>query len=423
MRAAMSPFDNFTPFQVLTKNSIGNNMGNMLFPYSVSRTLMTEGTQIDTIRFDKISSDEKILREKAEQINAEYDCLVLPFANAFRVSFMGELRKITKLVKRLKIPCVVVGAGLQAALGEEMDNSELAGVVTDFVKAILEKSRYLGLRGEYTADYLKSLGFRQEKDYTVIGCPSLYMHGKELPVPDCRPLTPRSTVSINSKISLPQNFHDFLHRCCQEIEDHYYIPQVIEEIYRMYVGMPFPKKFVKNVPENFPMDFSHPLYIQDRARSFVNVKSWLEFLRGMDFSFGSRIHGNIAGVLAGIPVYVFVSDTRIMELVDYHRIPHSMISEITDQTSIFDVYDKADFHSVLQGHEKRFLHYLDFLKKNGLDTIYDKKGNPGRVYFDEKIKEIDFHPAIHAFPAVSAGEQVKRLDAVLGRYRRLVRKK
>ena len=413
MRAAMSPLESLTPFEMITTNSIGNNMGNMLFPYSVCRTLMTEDTTIDTIRMN-----HTFTREEIAKINREYDYLVLPFANAFRISFIPELKCITNLVKGLRIPCVVVGVGMQAKLGKELSNAELAEAVKDFVKAILKRSKMLGVRGERTADYLQSLGFRPEKHFTVIGCPSLFAYGKDLPKPRINPLTPDSRISTNSKISLPQNFHTFLHRTRQEIKNSYYVPQVIEEIYRMYCGMPFPPKFAPKIPEYFPADFSHPIYTEDRARAFCNVKSWLEFLGQMDFSTGSRIHGNIAAILAGTPAYVFVSDQRILELVEYHHIPYSMISDITDETSIFDIYEKTDFNQVLDGHEERFMHYLDFLRKNKLPTIYDKEGNSGRVYFDEKLAELDFAPSIHALSAIPVKEQAERLDAVLGRLKK-----
>jgi hypothetical protein len=130
----------------------------------------------------------------------------------------------------------------------------------------------------------------------------------------------------------------------------------------------------------------------------------------MDFSIGSRIHGNIAAVLAGTPAFVIVSDQRIKELVDYHQIQHIMLADLKKETTIFDLYEQADFNKVQEGHEKRFLHYLDFLKKNGLKTIYDENGNAGRAYFDEALEQIDFHPALHAFTAVPPAEQVKRLD-------------
>lgn len=412
MRAAMSPLDNLAPFQVIRKNAIGNNIGNLLFPHSIFRTLMTEDTQIDTINFSKMPKGHWQLKETIQRIDEEYDILVLPFANAFRVSFMGELNQITKIVKGVHIPCVVVGAGMQAALDQDVDNPELDDTVQSFVKAVLDKSACLGLRGEYTANYLKRLGFQEERDYTVIGCPSMFLYGKELPAPAEKELTPKSRVSINSKVTLPQEFHDFLHRCWQELPDHYYIPQVLEEIYLMYVGMPFTKKFAHDPPRYFPSDIADPVYVQDRARTFFNVKSWLEFLSQRDFSFGSRIHGNIAAVLAGIPAFVFVSDQRIRELVKYHNIPHAMISEAGPNTSIFDVYEKTDFGQIRVGHEERFFHYLDFLKKNDLETVYDEKGNAKEKPFDKRMEEIDFLPGMRAFSAVSVEEQSERLTKV-----------
>lgn len=410
MRGAKSPLDNQTPYQVIAGNTIGNNIGNLLFPHSISRTLMVEDTEIDTINFSKVSGEPGKMRELAANINREYDVLVLPFANAFRLSFMGELKKITYLVKKLSIPCVVVGVGMQAKLGKELDNAELNKVVTDFVKAILNKSAILGLRGENTAQYLTRLGFVAEKDFTVIGCPSMFLYGKDLPIPHINGLTEQSTISINSKISLPQRFHDFMYRCRKDVRDYYYIPQVIEEIRRMYVGIPFPEKFATKIPDHFPGSLAHPSYVQDKARTFINVTSWLEFLSQRDFSIGSRIHGNIAAVLAGTPAFVIVSDQRIKELVDYHHIQHIMLSDLKKETRIFDLYQQADFTQVLQGHEERFLHYLDFLRQNGLETIYDEKGEPGRVYFDEAIEKIDFYPGLHPFAAVSPTEQAKRLD-------------
>lgn len=405
MRAAMSPLAALKPFEVISKNRIGNNMGNMLFPHSISRTLTLEDTDIDTIRFSRELSDEE-----AAGINDAYSCLVLPFANAFRLSFMRELQIITSLVRRIQIPCIVVGIGIQAALDEELNDSDMDAAVKEFVRAILEKSDSLGLRGEYTAAYLRKLGFQEERDFTVIGCPSMFLYGKELPRAKKKPLTPSSPVSTNSKIFLPQHFHDFMVKSWKQLPNHYYIPQVIEEIYRMYAGKPFPKKYMKEIPKGYPADFSHPLYVEDRAMAFVNVKSWLEFLSGMDFSFGSRIHGNIAAILAGTPAYVFVSDSRIRELVEYHRIPHRMVNEITEETSILQVYEEADFSQIHRGHEKRFLHYLDFLRKNGFETIYDEKGNAGKVWFDEQLQELSFPGAVHALPAVSVRQQVKRLD-------------
>ena len=118
MRSAMNPLDNPTAEQVITRNLIGGNVGNMLFAYSVMRTLMREDSKIDTIKTLKEFSDEEV-----EKINSEYDCFVLPLANAFRKQFIRELEYLISLIKRLKIPVYVIGVGVQAGVNETFEGT------------------------------------------------------------------------------------------------------------------------------------------------------------------------------------------------------------------------------------------------------------------------------------------------------------
>lgn len=407
MRAAMPPLANIKPMHVFSKNLIGNNLGNMLFPYSVARTLMREDVVIDTI-----TTAKDLSKADVKYINETYECFVLPFANAFRVSFIESLRRVTSLVKQLRIPCIVVGVGAQAPVNGEPKNEELDAAVKEFMKAILEKSEIVGLRGEFTAAYLKKLGFVEDKDYTVIGCPSMYAFGRKLPEMQVKELTPQSSVSTNSKISLPQKFHDFMYRSRQAIPDYYYIPQVIEEINAMTIGRKYPKSFAKKIPNHFPVTFADSIYTEGKGVCFSNAQSWLAFLRERDFSFGSRIHGNIAAILAGTPAYIIVSDARIKELVDYHNIPHTMMKELNQDTNIFDLHEKADFSKINDGHEARFMHYLDFLHRNGLETIYDENVDGLEVVpFDQVAESKKYYGPVRAFSNLSPEDQVRRLQA------------
>lgn len=405
LRAGMSPLIDYDPTKVIIGNMFGNNIGNMLFQSGVSRTLMRGKVMIDTLHTKRAFTDKDV-----NMINETYSCLVLPFANAFRRGFVDELNNTTLLINKLKIPCVVIGVGAQAELGKELDAEELNEAVTNFMKAVLKKSAMVGIRGEFTADYLKKLGFQEERDFTVIGCPSLYMYGKELPEMEVKELTPDSKVSMNSKINgRPQKFHDFMYRSSQALKNHYYVPQVIEEINRVFMGRPYPKGFVKKIPNHFPADFLAPVYTSGRGVCFTNMPSWLEFLKEKDLSFGCRIHGNIAAILAGTPCIVVAADRRIKELVDYHNIPHIMMGDITEKTSIFDLYEKADFTELKRGHEERFNHYLDFLHANGLQTIFDDDVQYDIVPFDKKLGKIEFSAPTLAFSALSPEQQLKRM--------------
>lgn len=405
IRAGMSPMVNHSPVEVLGSNLIGNNLGNMLFPYSVSRCLMTEDAEIHAL-----TVQENYSKAALRKIDENYDCLILPFANAFRISFVEELKTVTRLVRGLHIPCIVVGIGAQANLDKQPDNEELAQAAREFVEAVLEKSAKIGLRGEFTANYLEGLGFRAERDFTVIGCPSMYLYGGRLPEMQVKPLTKESSVSINSKIQLPQKFHNFMYRSRKSLPDFHYVPQVIQEICMMYQGQEMPGEFAKKLPGHFPVRWDDEIYAQGKSYFFTNVPAWLKYLEGKDFSFGSRIHGNIAAILAGTPCFIVVSDQRIRELAEYHGIPHILMEELKKETSIFQLHEQADFAGIARGHQARFGHYLDFLHENGLETVFDQEMSPEVTPFDRKIETAGFEmEGLLPLACLDEGAQRERL--------------
>lgn len=417
IRAHMSPFDNCDAAGVLQHDKIGTNAGNMIFINSIMRALMTEDTQIDTF-----NTRRDLTAENLERINAEYSCVVMPFANAFRPSFQWELQTITRFVKKLKIPCVVVGAGVSATFQNPLkEKNSFDETVKEFVKAILDKSAVLGTRGEETSAYLTRLGFRGESHHRVIGCPSMFWYGEKLPEIEKKKLTKDSTVSVNWKIDLPEPIHAFMRSNAAQFENFHYVPQITDEIRLMYYGTPLPEGKYKKITDQYPSQSCHPWYLQDRARAFINVQSWLEYLRGKDLSFGSRIHGNIAALLAGTPGYVIVSDYRISELVRYHNIPHINYQDLKETDTIFTLYEKADYTRLQEGHKERFENYRGFLEENGLEHTFAMEPSALRPY-DRKIQELSLQPALRPFFSVSPQEQAGRL-AELQRGRETLRQK
>lgn len=404
MRASLNPLSDLDSAMVISNNMIGNNAGNMLFTHSIMRTLMCEDVQIDTILTYRHVSDRRV-----ERINHEYDCFVIPLANAFRKSFRMELVHLTQFVRRLQIPCIVIGVGVQSRLNEDVQSGfEFDEDVINFVKAILEKSAMLGVRGEITADYMKKLGFREEKDFTVIGCPAMYMHGDQLELKEVKELTPDSLVSVNRKIGIPKKLHRFIMKSSRKFENYMYVPQAIEDLRLLYLGTPIPYDATHEIHPSYPWNVESEVYAGGHEIGFTNVKSWLDFLSGRDFSFGSRIHGNIAAVLAGIPAYIIVSDSRILELAQYHNLQYCSVKEINKNVNIFDVYNKADFSSVKRGHTERFYHFLDFLEANGLQHVYGEERTNLETPFDRMVATKTFAPGVLPYTSIPAGEKAMR---------------
>lgn len=399
MRAAMSPLDNLSTYEVLSRNTVGDNIGNMLFAYSMFRTLMLEDTQIDSYR--------KPIVSEYEFINEEYDAFVMPLANAFRPGFMSYLNRLTKLIKKLNIPCVVTGCGLQAPADVSMeDGYPFDEDVKEFVKAVLDKSAAIGVRGEITAEYLKKLGFGSSV-VEVIGCPSMFMNGRALPeTKKKKKLSKKSIICYNEHKNF-EKFHRFLTKNKKKYPEHYLMTQETAELELLYAGVALPKNRI--AAKDYPKDITHPDYAAGRMRSFVNVPTWREFMSQADFSYGTRIHGNVAAIQSGIPAFIFPADSRVRELAEYHELPNMLIGDMPLNLTLEEIYEETDFSIIHKNHAKRFDHFIDFLHRNELETVYDKDLDRKVTPFDKKIKALNLEPPVVPLLSLSTEEMSKRL--------------
>ncbi|MBS4204775.1 polysaccharide pyruvyl transferase family protein [Lederbergia citrea] len=399
IRAGMSPLDTFDAARMIVDNSIGGNVGNLVYAYSIFRTLMTEET---TITPDYYNYDPK----RADEINEKYDCYIIPLADAFREQFVPSLRKFTKLIKKLKIPVIVIGVGLRAPFEPKLNEGfPFDKDVRDFVSAVLEKSSMIGLRGEITSKYLSGLGFREGIDHTVIGCPSMYTFGRELHIRETN-ITKDSIVSVNSSLLSPKNVLDFITRGMEEYPNHYFIPQWMKEMKLVYAGTPS----VAKSSNNYPVKMSDPTYMNDRVRFFLNVPTWLDFLRQADLSFGARLHGNITATIAGTPSILLPKDARMRELAEYHSLTHVMANEITDKTKLSDLIEKVDFQSPTKKQGENFDKYISFLNKNNVNHIYKDTMTPAIVPLEEKLSKIELQPPLTTISGCTLEEMVERWE-------------
>lgn len=398
MRAGMSPLEMFDPAHILLNDSIGSNVGNLIYAYSVFRTLTQEDVEV-------VPNYYKVNHKDADKINEMYDAYVIPLADAFRPEFVGELRKMTQLIKKLKIPCIINGVGLRAPFEPGLDHSfSFDKDVKEFISTVLDKSAMVGVRGEITSAYLSRLGFQEGKDHTVIGCPSMYTFGRNLNIKEAN-VTPESMVCMNSSVLTTAEVHDFIERSLKQLPNHYFLPQTIKELRLLYTGVPYEHK---QPCKNYPVKMTDGLYEEDRVRFFTNAPAWLKFLRQADFSFGGRLHGNIAATIAGVPSILIPHDARMRELTEYHNLTHVWAKDINKDTSLFDLIGKLDFQKVSREHGKNFDHYVDFLDKNGLDHIYKNGAEPAVAPLDKLIKASEEVPSVQSIKNCSFEEMVER---------------
>lgn len=395
----MSPLEPFDAAKMIMDNTFGGNIGNLIYQYSVFRTLMTKDTII-TPDYYTYGPD------RADEINENYDCYIIPLADAFRNEFIPSLRRYTKLINKLKIPVVVIGVGLRAPFEPKLNEGfPFDKDVKNFVKAVLKKSSIIGVRGEITAKYLTRLGFREGIDHVVIGCPSMYTFGRELSIRNTR-VTKESKICVNSSRRSQKKVLDFIARGMVEYPNHYFIPQWLKELKLTYLGAPS----IAEISKKYPIKMSDPVYMNNRVRFFLNVPTWLEFMKDADLSFGARLHGNIAATIAGTPSLIIPKDARMRELAEYHQLTNLMANKITGKTSLLEIIEKSDFQSPVKVQGRNFDHFIDFLNKNQLEHIYINTVTPSTVPLDQKLADIQLQPPVKPVSGCSLEEMVERWE-------------
>ncbi|MDN6572016.1 MAG: polysaccharide pyruvyl transferase family protein [Staphylococcus equorum] len=321
VRAGMSPLDIFSADEMIRRNAIGNNVGNLMYAYSVFRNLTTENVELEADYYRADPAD-------ADMINETYDSYVIPLANAIRPSFIPTLKKYTALIEKLNIPVFVVGMGMAFPYEPNVKQERpFDDDVKRFVSAVLEKSNILGLRGQITADYLSYLGFKEGRDHMVIGCPSMYTFGDNIKIRDIE-LNNSSSISMNMTPTADQKVLNFLNELSKSYKNLEFTPQDLDEMILTYSGTPFLGAAVNSKVENYPNNLSSSVYKNNQVKFFLSATSWIEHMKKNDLSIGTRLHGNVAPILAGTPSIAIPIDARMRELTEYHNFPRVPASEI-----------------------------------------------------------------------------------------------
>ncbi|MEU5311772.1 polysaccharide pyruvyl transferase family protein [Streptomyces sp. NPDC021562] len=382
LRSGKNPYDVVTLEEALHRDVIATNSGNLIFSDAAHKILTAPDTDVVS---NGIPSDVSA----AGRINDEYDAFVIPLANAFRPSFEGSLKRMTRLISKLRIPVVVLGVGAQTGVSYNPERlRRMEPTVREFCSAVLERSASIGVRGEFTEQYLKNMGF---KDVEVIGCPSMFMYGDRLSVHKTAPeLTPRSRIALNGSHSAvrTQGLDRIITRTHERYPNLCFIGQNLSDARQLHWrDLSDPNAAVTAMPTH-P---DHPMYREDKVRVYVDPVTWINDLRSFDFSFGSRIHGNIAALLAGTPATVLCGDSRTLELCRYFEIPHRRLDQAVKDPASADpakLYAQADFGGLLGGHLERFDRFTGFLDRNGLQNTFTH--GDGGAAFEERMGALTF---------------------------------
>lgn len=374
MRLGKTPFELADPYRTLDRNLLGTNSGNLIYGAAAHKLFSTEGTVVEANHY-------AINGVMADRVNDEYDAFVLPLANCFRPDFEDQLRRTADFLERLRIPFLMLSGGAQLPLdGDTSSLKAMEPTIKRFARAVLDGSSALSVRGEMTADYLNSLGF---KDVVVVGCPSLALHGPGHSVDVPGTLGRGAPIAYNLETKDP-----FAAALVADAEQHYRATYIPQEHGTLEMLLWSTDPYESNDPR-LPLTRRHPQFAGERAEFFIDAHPWIARLSQMAFSFGARAHGNIAAALAGTPSVILAHDSRTLELARHHGIPHVVRGEGTMPSSVEQLYQQADFTEFNRGHAERFGILSDFIHDSGFRHIYDADQEHARLRYEQRIAELE----------------------------------
>lgn len=377
MRAARNPLSKFSPMEVLRRDLIGRNSGNLLFAAASHRLLSAGGVSVDT--------NAMYARSKwGDQANDEYDGVVLPLANCFRKSFANQLDGLAREIRKLRIPFAMLSGGVQAP-ANDTDFTSLKPIeesVKSFASAVLDHSSSLTVRGSYTAEYLASLGF---KDVEVIGCPSMTRGGyRHRVVVGASPLgearvaygTQPNNSSIVGAISRLEHSGALMTLVGQDI-------RTLEML------IWWRDKYATSGMDDLPQSLAHPHFRDGQVVMFVDASTWIDWCRTQDVYIGTRIHGALAAVSAGRPSLLIAHDARTTELAAYHGVPHISESDLASVQTVDDVWARLDYTRFNAEQGARTRRVVDFLNRNGFRTILDDGEEDSLAFYDHSVARLE----------------------------------
>lgn len=315
----------------------GGNTGNLAFRHAVNMQVrggrqMSWGSGVDTIR-------------------GAGDVIVLPLAN--QLGKHTDLGTQADLMKAVGLPVIGVGLGAQASkIGDDIQLTEgtLRWLATLADLAPAKGSPSIGVRGEYTRQQIEKLGFA---DLAIVtGCPSNFINLDDDIAARVAERFGRTGGSIAVTAGIPHIPHlAGLERQLADIvtlTDGAYIVQhalgMVQIARNEFDGMGEDAlALTQNYIQPHMSRGEFIAWCRRYAYALLDIRYWMDFVQRFDFVVGTRFHGVMIAIQAGIPAGCIAHDSRTFEMCQTMAIPVCKASDITGPVTRHNVRDLFAF--------------------------------------------------------------------------------
>lgn len=289
---------------------------------------------------------------------------------------------LSSKITKFNLPTIMLGAGVQIDFSAMymkafLENDVLHSAHRHLLNALQKHNNggfSVGVRGNMTEIACKNGGFNH---CISLGCPSLTINR-----------------SPNLGHDLKSKWNKTLNKLKKrdKIKVGLTLPKLGLSKYTRHALMVHLEKIYKGNNDAYfilqspaDRDLASKIARQANIIIFDNVEDWTAFTADLDILISFRIHGGMAGIIAGTPAVIVPTDIRILELVNVMRLPSISIKEFlkADPDNLVSLLQlvEPDFDAFENNRRNKITDYLGILKRVGLEmdpalmVIHENKSN------------------------------------------------
>jgi hypothetical protein len=326
----------------------GGNSGNLAFMFAMSEHI--------------VGAAHMGWSAPAGAIRNAGDVIVLALAN--QLGPHTDLGSAATKLREFGLPVIAIGLGAQAATaGSEIKLTDGTADWLDTLAAMAPTAGpNIGVRGTYTQEQISRLGYPTAS--AVTGCPSNFIN----PDPDLGNIIahrfktrPRHIAVCGGIPYIPQ-LRNLERDLCDLVSGSggaYIVQHGLQmlQLARNEFDL-MPSETLENCRDYMRPDDSteqFKAWCRHHAVAFYDVRAWMDYIRRFDFVIGTRFHGAMLAIQAGVPAACITHDSRTAEMCETMGIPARHYNEIKGSLTRYNLLDFFDFDA--SGYtEKR--HYL-----------------------------------------------------------------
>ncbi|MGP5387563.1 polysaccharide pyruvyl transferase family protein [Brachybacterium tyrofermentans] len=284
-------------------------------------------------------------------------------------------KRLREDLERLEIPLVVLGLGVQAPRRWNPRDHALPPEAIDLLKLIGERCEVVSVRGEFSASILRD--YAGVRNVMVTGCPSFFQRPQAFaelrrflggPRPGSVSFSmtnlskPAEIELLGRAIRERQTFVDVQTGPLGEFSDALRREPELAQV-------PDALKAVLRGAPGHIRDAELRDFFRQRSVRFTRAADWMEMIsREIGFSWGTRLHANMATLLAGRPALWVAHDSRTIEATNALRLPAVTLSEALEM-STEEMVMSVDYEPMFDHLSPLFWTFNQFLKASGLPEV------------------------------------------------------